>query len=116
MSRAYCAASRAVSGVRVRDFNCGYKCFRRAAAREIFERVRELGWCFDVELLAIARALGYRVCECGVTWEHKSGSKVKPLRAAASSALGLARIAARRAARLYARGEAEPATEKGEPS
>jgi len=49
---------------------------RSCAAREIFGRQRLEGFGFDVEVLYIARRLGYRTVEVPVRWNHAEGSKV----------------------------------------
>ena len=64
----------------LRDTQCGFKCFRRDAARQIFARSRIVRFSFDVELLWIARKLGYRVVELPVTWINSPSSRVHPLR------------------------------------
>jgi len=53
---------------RIKDTQCGFKCFTAAAAREIFSRSQINGFVFDVEALAIARGLGYRIKEVPVKW------------------------------------------------
>lgn len=80
---------------RLKDTQCGFKAFRRMAAREIFSRVRQRGFGFDVEALAIAEALGFRVVELPVEWSDAPGSKLRPLRDGVS-ALCDAVLAARR--------------------
>ncbi len=62
------------------DTQCGFKCFTRAAAREIFSRARIDDFAFDVELVVIARRLGYAVKEIPVCWTNSPESKVRPLR------------------------------------
>lgn len=62
------------------DTQCGFKCFSREAAQAIFSRARIDGFAFDVELLVIARNLGYRVTEIPVNWTNAPDSKVKPAR------------------------------------
>lgn len=66
----------AVSGFR--DTQCGFKLFRREAAQQIFPQSRVDGFCFDVEILAIAKKLGYRMCEIPVVWRNDDRSKVNP--------------------------------------
>lgn len=85
---------------RFSDTQCGFKAFRREAAREIFSRLTLDGFGFDVEALAIADALGYRIKECPVEWNDAVGSKVQPLRDGVSSFV-TAVTAARRARRAY---------------
>lgn len=68
------------TGLPYRDTQCGFKAFTRAAAREIFSRLSDPGFGFDVEALLLARALGYAVAEVPVTWRHVPGSKVRVFR------------------------------------
>ncbi|HOX38821.1 MAG TPA: glycosyltransferase family 2 protein [Candidatus Brocadiia bacterium] len=61
----------------VKDTQCGFKLFRRAAARELFGRATVDGWAFDVEVLAIAHKLGMSMAEVPVKWRNAPGTKVK---------------------------------------
>lgn len=63
-----------------RDTQCGFKLFRAEAARAIFQRQTVDGFSFDVEVLFLARRLGYSVCEVPVEWHDRPGSKVHPVR------------------------------------
>lgn len=76
----------------IRDTQCGFKLFTREAAQRVFAEVREEGWLFDCEALAIARRLGYRIKEVGITWRNHAASHVHPLREAARTILALLRI------------------------
>ncbi|MCW5963657.1 MAG: glycosyltransferase family 2 protein [Bryobacterales bacterium] len=67
---------RIVTGMAFRDTQCGFKLFEAEAAREIFRRQRLDGFGFDVEILYIARKLGYRVAEVPVRWQDVAGTKV----------------------------------------
>ena len=60
----------------VRDTNCGFKCYRREVAREIFSKQRLSGWGFDTELLYIAHKLELSVKEVPVSWYNFGFSKV----------------------------------------
>ncbi len=79
-------------GIKVSDLNCGFKCFSRKAAREIFSRSRVIGWAFDAEILYLADRLGYRIVETPVTWAHSSGSQVRLRKDILSSFRGLLEI------------------------
>jgi dolichyl-phosphate beta-glucosyltransferase len=61
------------------DSQCGFKCFRGAVAREIFECCRIDGFSFDVELLFVGRKKGMKIKEVGVLWENNALSKVHPV-------------------------------------
>ena len=62
----------------INDSQRGFKVFSGSACDEIFRRCRVDGWAFDVEVLAIARALGHHVLEVPITWNHCDGSRVRP--------------------------------------
>jgi dolichyl-phosphate beta-glucosyltransferase len=64
----------------VRDTQCGFKAFSADAARELFARATVDGWAFDVEVLALARQLGFAIVEVGVQWTDDGRSRVRPLR------------------------------------
>lgn len=60
----------------IRDTQCGFKLFKREAALAIFPRVTVDRFIFDVEVLLLARKLGYRVAEAPVAWKNSRPSKV----------------------------------------
>lgn len=62
----------------IRDTQCGFKAFERGAAHKIFARQQILGWGFDLEILAIARKLGYSIELIDTPDWHdvKTGSKL----------------------------------------
>ncbi len=62
------------------DTQCGFKVFRHAAAMDLFGRLRTKGFAFDVEILALARKLGYRVAEVPVVWCDSRPSRVRIVR------------------------------------
>lgn len=68
---------RAATGLRFRDTQCGFKLFRRAAVQAVFGRQRLEGFGFDVEVLYLARKLGFRTVEVPVRWNHAPGTKVR---------------------------------------
>ncbi len=67
---------RIITGLPFRDTQCGFKLFEAAAAREIAARQLLDGFGFDVELLYIARRLGYKAVEVPVHWNDVAGTKV----------------------------------------
>jgi dolichyl-phosphate beta-glucosyltransferase len=60
----------------IRDTQCGFKLFRRDAARAIFSRQKLERFGFDAEVLFIARKLGLRAAEVPVRWNNVEGTKV----------------------------------------
>ena len=63
----------------VSDSQRGFKLFSADAAESIFGRVVVDRWAFDVEVLAVARQLGFPIAEVPVTWAHKDDSRVTAL-------------------------------------
>jgi dolichyl-phosphate beta-glucosyltransferase len=63
-----------------RDTQCGFKAFRRGAARELFSRLETAGFAFDVEVLVLCSKLGYGVREVPVVWLDSRPSRVRLVR------------------------------------
>jgi dolichyl-phosphate beta-glucosyltransferase len=77
--RVFNVIMRGATGLPFRDTQCGFKLFRRDAARVIFSRQLLDGFGFDVEDLLIARIHGFKVVEVPVRWDNVEGTKVGAL-------------------------------------
>jgi dolichyl-phosphate beta-glucosyltransferase len=84
MGRLFNLVIRAITWLPYHDTQCGFKLFQTAAASEIFSRQKLDGFGFDVEVLFIARRLGYRAVEVPVRWNDVAGTKVSMWRGAAA--------------------------------
>jgi glycosyltransferase involved in cell wall biosynthesis len=80
MGRVFNRVVQALAVPGVEDTQCGFKAFRADAAKAIFTRQRLDGFGFDVEVLYLARRLGYPIRVVPLHWEHKENSRVAPLR------------------------------------
>jgi dolichyl-phosphate beta-glucosyltransferase len=60
----------------VRDTQCGFKGFRRGAARDLFSRLKITSIVFDVDLIFLARRRGYRIVSVPVVWADRRGSRM----------------------------------------
>ena len=76
IGRGFNIAMRLITGLPFHDTQCGFKLFEARAAAEIFRRQRLDGFGFDVEVLFIARRLGYRTVETPVRWNNAAGTTV----------------------------------------
>ena len=74
------------------DSQCGAKAAPTAVWRRLLPHSTENGFAWDVEVLAIARALQVRVQEVPVTWRHEPGSRVHVLRDGTRMVAALRRI------------------------
>lgn len=61
---------------RFKDTQCGFKGFKREAAKEVFNKTEIDRFAFDVEVLSIALVNGLKVSIMPVTWDNKKESKV----------------------------------------
>lgn len=71
---------RLFTGLPFEDTQCGFKAFRMATARIIFEQQRIEDFGFDPEILFLAKRHGLRTVEIPVRWAHDPGTKVHVLR------------------------------------
>jgi dolichyl-phosphate beta-glucosyltransferase len=62
-----------------KDTQCGFKAFRREAARAVFPRQSIEGWGFDPEILFLAHRAGFRIVEVPVRWGHDTRTRINPL-------------------------------------
>lgn len=74
------------------DTQCGFKVFTGLAARDLFGRQRIDGYMFDVEVLYLARRLGYRIKQVGVRWRDDGDSRLALVRGNWTNALDILRI------------------------
>ncbi|KAJ6837037.1 dolichyl-phosphate beta-glucosyltransferase-like [Iris pallida] len=65
------------AGPGIRDTQCGFKMFTRAAAQKLFTNIRLKRWCFDVELVYLCKHLNIPMIEVSVNWSEIPGSKVR---------------------------------------
>ncbi len=59
------------------DTQCGFKAFTGEAAIKLFQNMQILGFAFDVEILILAKKLGFHFKEIPVTWVNEPFSSVK---------------------------------------
>lgn len=91
MARGFMLLRRIILGLgNISDTQCGFKLFRRKAAREIFSRLRlyssksiargpMVTAGFDVEILYVAQKLGFKIKEIPVYWCYVETRRVSPV-------------------------------------
>ncbi len=106
MSRSQIVLRSAILGFRgITDTQCGFKAFRREAIQAVIPRMRLYGASsdsrlrgaavtsgFDVELLFVARKLGYQVKEVPVEWDYRHSRRVNLLKDSVRGVRDLLRI------------------------
>jgi len=92
MGKAFNRLARVLGLADINDTQCGFKCFSGNAAKKIFKLQRLRGFCFDVEVLSIAKRLGYKVREEPVVWVNRADSRVRIVRDSSAMFFDLLRI------------------------
>ncbi|MCX6813486.1 MAG: glycosyltransferase family 2 protein [Candidatus Azambacteria bacterium] len=68
---------RMVAGLwKIHDTQRGFKCFSAKSAQDIFSRTKIDRFGFDIEVLALAKKIGYKIKEVPVVWNNPGGSSV----------------------------------------
>jgi glycosyltransferase involved in cell wall biosynthesis len=74
----------------IKDTQCGFKAFEANAAKKLFKKLKvynspqeikgsNVTAGFDVELLFVARKLGYKIAEVPVVWHYVETRRVNPI-------------------------------------
>lgn len=63
----------------VHDTQTGFKLFRKDVALQVYAAQRIRGYASEVEILYVARRLGYKLAEARVDWYYEPGGKVRPV-------------------------------------
>jgi len=75
----------------IEDSQCGFKCFTKKSAEDIFPKCKIDRFSFDPEILLIAKKLGYKIKEIPIYWKNDLVSKVK-LKSMIKMAIDLVKI------------------------
>ncbi|MCK9897329.1 alpha-(1-_3)-arabinofuranosyltransferase family protein [Frankia sp. AgB32] len=98
----------------IADTQCGFKAFRHTEAKLLFDQTRVTGFAFDVEVLALAKSLGYRIAEVPVRWQEQPDGTFNTLQHTPAMIAELLRTRryVRRANRSLAARAGQPATDR----
>jgi dolichyl-phosphate beta-glucosyltransferase len=78
MNRVFNRLVNALTRVSLADTQCGFKAFRAPAAKLLFHCSITERFAFDVEVLSLARRLGFSIHEVPVHWLRVEGSQIRP--------------------------------------
>ena len=87
----------------ITDTQCGFKAFKRTAAKEIFTRLELYGTSaevsgpmvtagFDIEALFLANKMGYKIKEVPVEWHYVETRRVNPIKDSWQALVDMVRI------------------------
>jgi glycosyltransferase involved in cell wall biosynthesis len=77
MGRIFNLLVRLIAGLPYKDTQAGFKAVTARAAKEIFSRQTIERFAFDVEMLVIARRLGFKIAEVPIRWVNDPKTHVK---------------------------------------
>lgn len=60
----------------IEDSQCGFKCFRKEICKTVFAKTFIRGFCFDAEILFIAKKKGFSIFELPIKWINCEDSRV----------------------------------------
>lgn len=92
------------------DTQCGFKCFRRPVAHDLFNHQTIDGWAFDVELLFVALRHHYKIVEVPIHWYYRENSRINPVRDSLNMVWEVLKIRWRGWQGVYDRPEQKPKT------
>jgi len=79
LGRVFNGLLRVLLGLDFKDTQCGFKAFRRDAARALFPLQQVEGWGFDPEILFLAKRMAFKVEEVPVVWAHDDRTRINPV-------------------------------------
>ncbi len=77
LGKIFTLLSRLILNTKVTDFTCGFKCFSREAAQQIFHKTKIFRWGFDSETLFLAKKYGFSIKEVPVVWKNDKQTRVR---------------------------------------
>lgn len=92
LGRGFTKLSNLILNLNHTDHTCGFKGFRKEAAKKLFSAGTLNRWAFDSEILYLASKKNYKVTEIPVIWKNDPLTKVNMLRDVLSSLYSLLTI------------------------
>jgi dolichyl-phosphate beta-glucosyltransferase len=103
MARGFMMLRNVILDLGINDTQCGFKLFKSLAAKNIFKKLKlyksrrlttgsSVTAGFDVELLFLAKKLGYSIAEVPVAWNYVETRRVSPIRDSIEGLKDLIRI------------------------
>ncbi len=77
LSQSYRRIARAMLGVDIDDFQCGFKAIRSACRDQLLGSIENSRWFFDTELLVLAEVQGLRTRGIPVHWRDRNETRVR---------------------------------------
>jgi len=92
MGRVFTVLTQILTGSAVVDFTCGFKGFRKNAAKQIFGKSLISRWAYDAEIVFLAEKKGLKILQHPVSWINRKDTRVRLNRVVLESLRDLTRI------------------------
>ncbi len=92
LGKQFTKISNLILGTQFKDFTCGFKLFKKEAARLLFTDQQLWNWSFDSEILFLAKKRGLKIVEYPVQWTNSKDTKVQLFKDIPASFWGLLKI------------------------
>ena len=79
ISSVYSYMIRSLFGLKIKDYQCGFKGFNRKKIMPLLEKIENKDFFWDTELIIRANAQGLKIKEFGVQWEETRNSNINIL-------------------------------------
>ncbi|RLJ00680.1 MAG: hypothetical protein DRP06_01400 [Candidatus Aenigmatarchaeota archaeon] len=76
LSSVYSYIIRGLFGLKIKDYQCGFKGFNRKKIMPLLDKIKNKGFFWDTELIIRAKAQGLKIKEFGVQWEETRKSNL----------------------------------------
>ena len=74
------------------DHQCGFKAFNRADILPLLDKLRDMRWFWDTEIIVKAQRAGLKVTEFPVVWEEQQATNVRISRDSQRMLSGILRL------------------------
>lgn len=92
MGRVFTALTQVITGSSIVDFTCGFKGFRKNAAKQIFGKSLISRWAYDAEIVFLAEKKGLKILQHPVSWVNRKDTRVRLNKVVLESLRDLVRI------------------------
>lgn len=84
-----------------KDTQCGFKLFKKEPSKRIFSLSRINGFAFDVEIVFIAKKMGFKIKDVPVVWINSKETRVNPITAPLKMLIELVKIRCNDIRKMY---------------
>ncbi|NCO00064.1 glycosyltransferase family 2 protein [Candidatus Falkowbacteria bacterium] len=92
MGEIYSYLAQFITGLKIKDFGCGFKVFSYEAAQKVFAPAIIDRWIWDTEILFLAKKYGYEIREVGINWADDANTRVGVIKESFRSLADLIKI------------------------